>query len=124
MIGHAVQPLGVLVLTMVLALWAAGGGGVPVTARVEVLATASASVPPSKSFAEMAACRNRSAGNHGMCMSAAACAAHCALNVAIIPVALGVPTTPSFCAGLSAIAEAEGHCFPPDPPPPRAVIIG
>ena len=124
MIGHAVQALAVLVLTMALALWATGGGGVPVSARVEAPATASPSIPPLKSFAEMAACRKRAVGNHGMCTSAAACAAHCGLNVAIIPVALHVPTTPSFCAGLTAIAEAEGHCFPPDPPPPRAVIIG
>lgn len=124
MIGHAVQALGVLVLTMALALWATGGGGVPVSARVEASATVSASIPPSKGFAEIAACRNGAARSHGMCMSATACAAQCTLNAAIIPVALHVPTTPSSCAGLIAIAEAEGHCFPPDPPPPRAVIIG
>lgn len=124
MIGHAVQALGVFVLTMALALWAAAGEGAPVSGRVDVPAAASASIAPSKSFAVMQACRNGAARSHGMCTSAAACGAHCALNAAIIPVALGLATSPSSCAGLTTIAEAEGHCLPPDPPPPRAVIIG
>lgn len=124
MIGHAVQALRMLALTMALILWAAAGGGVPVSTWVETPAVASVSVPLSKTSAAMATCRERGAGHHGMCMSAAACAAHCASNTAIIPVALHVPTAPTSCAGLTAIAEAEGRSFPPDPPPPRAVIIG
>jgi hypothetical protein len=59
-----------------------------------------------------------------MFMSMAACAAHCALNAATIPLGLDLPTIASSCAVTIEIANAEGHCSPPDPPPPRAVVIG
>lgn len=125
MIGHAVQAVGVLALTMALALWATAGGSVAVASpRLEAPATALTCSHPSKAPVVMDACRNGVGAGHRMFMSIAACAAHCALNAATIPLGLDLPAIASSCAVATEMADAEGHFSPPDPPPPRAVVTG
>jgi hypothetical protein len=119
MLADAVYRLGVLLVTVALALWPAMDGSVRASMSVEASAVVYASVGSSETSSVPDGCR----GSDFNDMSAAGCAAHCVMAAAIVPVATVVAAFPPLAQAPSATLGAEGRRQQPDPPPPRPVAI-
>jgi len=56
--------------------------------------------------------------------TAAACSALCSSAVAVFPVVVAFGPVSVETIGPSAVSAADGHAFPPDPYPPRPIVLG
>src|SRR6516225_10191261 len=54
---------------------------------------------------------------------AAACSALCSSAVAVLPVVVALGPISVETIGCSAAPAATGHAFPPDPYPPRPIVL-
>ena len=57
-------------------------------------------------------------------MSGMACLAHCAVPSAIVPVAPALTTIGASCPAPEVTLKTEDYRRPPDPHPPKPIIIG
>jgi hypothetical protein len=55
---------------------------------------------------------------------AAGCSALCSNAVAVLPVVVALGLVSVETIGLSTALAAAGHAFPPDPYPPRPIVLG
>jgi hypothetical protein len=117
MIGHAVHRLGVLLLTVALALWPMVNSGVRASMSLEVAAVAPMLLSPK--FLVLEPCG--AANSHDM--SATVCSVHCGLAAAIVPVATVLPAMVVSRVGPSVNTAAEDRRPSPSLHPPSPASI-
>jgi hypothetical protein len=101
-------------------LWSVGDGGVRASMTFGP-PFAAASPIAMKKFRLMSMCRG---GAQSKSMTGMACAAHCVIASALIPLQTAFPAIPRVHPFPSLTLALEDHRRPPDPHPPKPTLLG
>jgi len=119
MFGRAGHRWCVFVMAMAL-LWSVGDGGARASTTFGPSFVAASPLAAQK-FRHMSMCRG---GAQWKSMTGMACAAHCAVVSALVPLQTAFPAITPMCPLPSLTLALEDHRRPPDPHPPKPISLG